>query len=135
MGLFDDFPFMSDPNVSDPRYDSTWKHLYDDWKWPEDKIRDFLADPEQNPWTGDANNAANNEYLFYLSLIPGVSEAVRMADNVNKFFDYMENTGLTWEDIIYPGSAASRFGLAGGAGVGFDTLNWTSSNLERLYRM
>lgn len=120
-------PFVDDENVSDPRYDGLW-HLYDNMDIP-DPVRDFLASDE-NPFTG-GNNAANNQYLTWLSMIiPGVDRMIQTVQGYNDLLDYMENTGLTWKDII-PGHAIRTFGLGGSV---YGTLNFVSSNLNKLYR-
>lgn len=123
-------PFIDDENVSDPRYGSTWSHLYEDWQWPEDKIRDFLSGDE-NPWTGDGSNGANNQYLTWLSMvIPGVDKMIQTVQGYQDLLNYMDTYNLTWKDII-PGHATRAFGLGGSV---YGTMNFMSSNIARLYR-
>lgn len=123
-------PWIDDENVTDPRYGSTWQHLYDDWQWPEDHIRDFLSGDE-NPWTSDNPNAADNYYTTLLQMIvPGVDQFVQTVQGYKDLLDYMENTGLTWKDII-PGHASRTFRLGGSV---YGSLNFVSTNLAKLYR-
>lgn len=117
-------PFIDDENVSDPRYDPTWSHLYG-----EDLVRNFLAGDE-NPWTG-GNNGANNQYLTWLSMvIPGVDKMIQTVQGYQDLLNYMDTYNLTWKDII-PGHAIRTFGLGGSVS---GTLNYMSSNIARLYR-
>lgn len=118
-------PFVDDENTYDPR----WSHLYDDWEWPEDKIREFLASDE-NPWTG-GENGANNQYITWLSMvIPGVSQMIKTVQGYQDLLNYMDTYHLTWKDII-PGHVVNTFNLGTSA---YGALNYMSSNIAKLYR-
>lgn len=122
------WPF--DDGWVDPRYDSTFSYLYDDWHLPPDQIRDFLSSDE-NPWAGTEPNGANNQYLTWLSMvIPGVDRMIQTVQGYQDLLNYMDTYNLTWKDII-PGHATRTFGLGGSA---YGTLNYMSSNIARLYK-
>lgn len=107
-------PWIDDPDVTDPRYDETWAHLYDDFG---DKIL----------W----DNITYKQMAFFLSGLPVVGDIGIMADSFRSFNDYMKNTGLTWDDVMYPWLTGRRFGVGSS---GYHALNFVSSNLNKLYR-
>lgn len=65
---------------------------------------------------------------WLMSDAPLVGPLIRLSDNINYWTDYFKNTGLSWSDVLYP----SR--LAGSGAGGYSTLNFVSSNIEKLYR-
>lgn len=107
-------PFVDDDNVSDPRWDETWQHLYDQFG---DKLL----------W----DNTTYKQLAFFLSSMPFVGDIGVMADSYRSFQDYMRNNNLTWDDVMYPWLAGRRFGVSSSA---FGALNFVSSNLKSLYR-
>lgn len=107
-------PWIDDDNVSDPRYDSTWSHLYDD-------LGDKLL----------LDNTTYKQLAFFLSGLPFVGDIGYMADSFRSFNDYMKNAGLTWNDVMYPWIAGRRFGASQSA---YGALNFVSTNIRKLYR-
>ena len=61
-----------------------------------------------------------------LAGLPIIGDLLRSRDNMRYMDDYMENTGLSWDDIKYP----TR--LQGMQGFG-SVLNYVSRNVYRLY--
>lgn len=107
-------PWIDDENVSDPRYDETWQHLYDDFG---DEIL----------W----DNTTYKQLAFFMSSLPFVGDIGYMADSFRSFNDYMKNTGMTWDDVMYPWIAGRRFGVSHSA---YGAVNFVSRNLSKLYR-
>lgn len=71
--------------------------------------------------------AWRNWSRYMISGFPVIGDFVKQLDNWNYINDYMANRGLSWSDVKYP----SRISGSGGFG---STLNYVSSNIERLYR-
>lgn len=66
--------------------------------------------------------------LSGIPLIGGFFDSYyRTIDNMAYMDDYMKNTGLGYEDILYP-SRTTGYGSASGM------LNFVSDNISRLYR-
>ena len=69
--------------------------------------------------------ALRNQFLYFVSGIPIVGDLARSYDNWSYLNDYMENRGITWDQIKYP----TRLGSSYSAVPSF-----VSSNIKRLYR-
>ena len=76
----------------------------------------------------DELRAYGNKVAYVLAGVPIVGDVIRAVNGYRQIEDYLENTGLSWSDIEYPGT-----GIAGMSSVG-SVMNFVSSNIERLYR-
>lgn len=111
-------PFVDDENVVDPRWSDTFRYLYDNVTWDDFGRKMFDTDE----W---------KQAMFFVSGLPVVGDIAVMADSFRSFNDYMENTGLTWSDIVYPALTGRKFGTSRSA---YGALNFVSSNIGKLYR-
>lgn len=68
-----------------------------------------------------------NRLRYFLTGVPFIGDVLRTQDDYNYVNDYMKNRGLSWSDVRYPSH------LSGASGFGH-TLNYVSSNIERLYK-
>lgn len=74
---------------------------------------------------GDDDPALRNQFMYFLSGIPIVGDIAKSYDNWSYLNDYMENRGITWDQIKYP----TRIGSSYSAVPAF-----VSSNIAKLYR-
>lgn len=66
-----------------------------------------------------------NAWKYILGDFPVIGPITRAYDNWSYINDYLENRGLTWDDIKYP----TRLGSMGAYGA----VSYVSSNIEKLY--
>lgn len=91
-----------------------------------DWMMDFIQDgPPAPSWSASEDQVKQFEYMF--SHLPGYGDWLRARDNFNWMSDYLKNTGQDWSDILYPSKVS-------GSGGGSDMINFTSRNIERLYK-
>lgn len=69
--------------------------------------------------------ALRNQFLYFVSGIPIVGDIARSYDNWSYLNDYMENRGITWDQIKYPTRLGSTYSAVP---------SFVSSNIEKLYR-
>jgi hypothetical protein len=75
------------------------------------------------------NMNAKGRYMAKTTVagLPVIGDLYRSYDNMRYMEDYLENRGLSWDDIKYP---TRTQGLQGVGSV----LSYVSRNVERLYR-
>ncbi len=75
---------------------------------------------------GDGGDPAlRNQFLYFVSGIPIVGDIARSYDNWSYLNDYLENRGISWDDVKYPTRLGSMYS---------SVPSFVSSNIERLYK-
>lgn len=91
-----------------------------------DAILDFITDgPPAPSYSASEEQVKQWEYMF--SHLPGYGDWLRARDNFNWMSDYLKNNNMSWSDMLYPSKAS-------GSGAGSDMINFTSRNIEKLYK-
>lgn len=78
----------------------------------------------------------SNRFRYEMSGYPFVGDFIRAEDGSRFMDDYLRNTGLSWDDVKYPGYAPGAGGMARAiSGVGMGALSaGTTHTLLRMYR-
>lgn len=76
----------------------------------------------------DRNAMMQYRAQSFLAGMPVVGNIMQSRDNWRYMQDYMENRGLSWSSIKYPTRTVA------GVDRTFGSLNYVSSNIERLYK-
>lgn len=72
------------------------------------------------------SKGGQNEIRYKMSGLPFIKDIMVYEDSMKRINDYMENRGLSWEDVKYPA-------LLAGAGTGGRLISDVAS-VARLYR-
>lgn len=87
-------------------------------------VGDMLTDEQKNQWAYDASG------------FPIIGDYYRYNDNKQQMQDYMENTGVTWDQVQYPsllpGAGTASRGISSMLGL-YSVAPTVSKNLSRLY--
>lgn len=79
-----------------------------------------------NVYTDPSKRGYRNRTDYRLSSYPIVGDYIRNRDSEKYITDYMNNRGLTWDDVKYPG-------LLKGSNLGYGTFKTSIKAVERLY--
>lgn len=113
MGFFDD--------VQD-----WWNGLSDRWDSPHDDPWDAILD------VMDIDEANRKKVISMASGLPVIGDLLKASDQYNYTQDYLDNRGMSWEQLKYPalvnvGGGGFVSGLRSGS-------QYVSRNIERLYK-